>query len=325
VYYTNIDPYNASRQTLREIYAIKKEENEAMAARLERMGLIKRSERLQKCSDIVIMNTCSQCDIRYIGRASCCRDRFCPICAWRRGLSLGSEIHKTMSDNLKISGQKMPRVMFVTLTLENVSSNELKETIIKMMDAWSKLTRRVVWENVSGYVRALDVSIGKGETLHPHFHVLIIGTAAINAHNLAENWRDCLGINYQPVVNVREIKAGEELKKISQYISKPFDLGALNDDDFANCVQALDGVRLIAFGGCLGKRNSKPGIEKQNAEGKEHKKCKECGGRLEERRFAWDAKRKGYFELRAGMLARMLQKLGRWFGRLKGALCKWLN
>ena len=133
-------------------------------------------------------------------RANFCRDRLCPMCAWRRSYKIFGQVSKIMN----YLGGKY-RYIFLTLTVPNCSASDLDKKIDEMMTAWHKFCKRKRIVNaVKGFFRALEVTrnnnyyqiyyVGRGknkkkrviigedgqplknplyDTYHPHFHVVL--------------------------------------------------------------------------------------------------------------------------------------------------------
>lgn len=102
--------------------------------------------------------------------ANFCRDRLCPMCAWRRSYKIFGQMSKIMN----LLGNSC-RFLFLTLTVPNCEPEDLNETLDKMMHAWSKLVRRSRFRrSVLGFFRALEITRNRfNGTYHPHFHVVL--------------------------------------------------------------------------------------------------------------------------------------------------------
>ena len=109
-------------------------------------------------------------------KAFFCRDRFCPMCSWRRSLKLFANV-----------SQCIPRItkdfkcLFLTLTVPNCRLEDFQQTVDRLMSAWSKMTHYKKWKQViKGFFRVLEVTRNKDKnsksygTLHPHFHIILV-------------------------------------------------------------------------------------------------------------------------------------------------------
>lgn len=173
--------------------------------------------RLANCScTLVFAFKVSETGVCELKLESCrfCRVPFCPVCQGRRGL-------KWIARTFKILPQireKYPksRFIFLTLTVRNCDLKDLRSQLTWMHQAWRKLTKRKEWK-IQGWVRTTEVTRGKDDTAHPHFHCLLMvspsyfSTGYISQQRWIELWRDCLGVSYEPVVDVRAVKASKDL------------------------------------------------------------------------------------------------------------------
>ena len=102
--------------------------------------------------------------------ANFCRERLCPMCAWRRSYKIFGQMSQIMNH----LGNRY-RFIFLTLTVPNCTAQELSRLIDDMMKAWGKLMRRKRFKGaVKGFFRALEVTRNKKNgTYHPHFHVVL--------------------------------------------------------------------------------------------------------------------------------------------------------
>jgi hypothetical protein len=188
----------------------------------------------------------------------------------------------------------------------------LGKTIRDMLQAWSKLTRRVKWRNaITGWSRTVEITRGKDGLAHPHIHALIQVPASyfwrdsvtyISHETMVGMWQACLGVDYAPSVDIRAVARGKlsgAIAEVSKYLAKGYDVDGLSDDDFARYVAAIKGVRVWACGGNLklvaGGEEEDVDAELVHADGEEtHETCRCCGGKLHEVRETWDNVGKRY-------------------------------
>ena len=134
---------------------------------------------------------------------------------------------------LKILGevpQEEYGFLLLTLTVKNVSSEELAPTLDKLAGAWNKLSQRKEFKQVKGWFRALEVTRNKRHgNYHPHFHVLMVmpksyfeGKGYITQKCWAEAWRTALEVDYTPIVDVRKVyeKEGKGLAGVAAEVGK---------------------------------------------------------------------------------------------------------
>lgn len=203
-------------------------------------------------------------------RAFFCKDRLCPMCAWRRTLKVFAQASAVMTEATE-QGYKF---IFLTLTVKNVKSDELDNTIKKMNDAFSKMRRRKKFNSIKGFFKALEITYNKDtDEYHPHFHCILAVKPSyfkknyISQQEFTDLWKDVMDLDYTPIVHVEAFKAAtkKELAKstaeAAKYTVKDSDylLKDKNNEIDINrtdkvvktLVEALHGKRLIAWGGVL--------------------------------------------------------------------------
>jgi hypothetical protein len=106
----------------------------------------------------------------------------------------------------------------VTFTVRNPPVERLRETVRAMNKGFGNLVRRKRFPGV-GWIKAVEVTQGDGGPgfCHPHFHVLLMVTsryfksdAYVTQPEWVKLWRDCAGLDYDPVVDVRKVGRREE-------------------------------------------------------------------------------------------------------------------
>jgi len=142
-----------------------------------------------------------------------CKHRQCPICQWRRSQRTCAEMHQLFDHKPELAEGKW---LFLTLTVRNCETWNLRETLNKMTTAFQRMTRRRFWrENVVGAIRYTEVSVGKSEpdTAHPHFHCLLLVRPSMFAGNnymsekrWADAWALALQEHYTPEVDVARLQ-----------------------------------------------------------------------------------------------------------------------
>ena len=151
-----------------------------------------------------------------------CKVRSCPVCQWRRQLVWQARAFKMLPKVKELYPKH--RWLFLTLTVENVPTDDLKETIKTMQEAWQRLRQRKNFPAI-GYIKSLEVTRSAKGFAHPHFHVLLLvpsgyfhGKNYTTQQQWRETWGDCLRVNYLPVVHVQTVK--------SKNPNNPHDVGA---------------------------------------------------------------------------------------------------
>ena len=205
---------------------------------------------------------------RRLKSANFCRVRVCPMCNWRRSLKLFSQV-SAVTD--AILAEKKARFIFVTLTVENVRGEVLRDTIDRLNKAFTYITAksrtfapaRKLKENLLGYMKAEEITYNADrDDFHPHIHAILevrptyFKNGYIKQKDWTALWRAALGVDYDPLVDVRNIKGGTA-KAVAEVAKYPVKMDAiLKIADKEKAAKALTQLyaaifkrRLVTFGG----------------------------------------------------------------------------
>ncbi|MBY0757476.1 protein rep [Clostridium sardiniense] len=208
--------------------------------------------------------------------ANFCKDRLCPMCSWRRSLKIFGQVSKVMDKTLEKQEYKF---IFLTLTCKNVDGENLSKAIDDLIKSFDKLFKRKIIKNiVKGWFRALEVThnLDKDskdyDTYHPHFHIILMVNKSyfkktdlyITQDKWVELWKDCLKVDYTPIVDVRAFKSNNKnhikksIAESAKYTVKDNDYLIEDNIELTESAvivldKALKGRRLVAFGGELKK------------------------------------------------------------------------
>ena len=246
----------------------KKLKNLELAESYKRLGL-KKAYRVEECGTLLSFKKIEE-DLKKLFKANFCKDRLCPMCSWRRSMKIFGQVSKVMDRALE---DKEYRFLFLTLTVKNCTGEELSKVIDKMFKSLELLFKRKEVKNiVIGYFRGLEVThnLDKNskdyDTYHPHFHIILMVNKSyfnqsreyISQKKWTELWKDCLKVDYTPIVNVKAFKTAskEQTRKsiceVAKYTVKDndylFEDIKMTDNTVAILNNALKGRRLIAFG-----------------------------------------------------------------------------
>jgi hypothetical protein len=191
-----------------------------------------------------------------------CKHRQCPICQWRRSQRACAEMHQLFEQNPCLAEGKW---LFLTLTVRNCQTSNLRETLNKMTTAFQRMTRRQFWtENVLGAIRYTEVSVGESEphTAHPHFHCLLLvrpsmfaGNNYMSEERWADAWASALQEHYLPTVNAKRLggspeETRDEVVTRAVYSNKAR-TGQPDADWLITVTQELKGLRFVQASGVL--------------------------------------------------------------------------
>lgn len=197
--------------------------------------------------------------------ANFCRVRLCPICAWRRSLKVQAHMHRI----LEAAESYNLRYIMVTLTLRNCEPGALSASLDLLMGGFKRLMKRKRYSDVVvGWYRGVEVTHNvEADTYHPHIHALFAvkpsyfrGDKYVSQAQLAQDWRECCKLRYNPVVDIRTIKAQgsktliKAVNEVAKYTVKSADIIVFDDWDLTvETVRLLDTAlerrRFCAFGG----------------------------------------------------------------------------
>ena len=194
------DKYRAQSLAIEEIY---KREQE----------FYKLSVRVKNCSNFLRFSIENNNFVLKEANFSCIR--YCQICSWRKSLYRRAELYKAY-EKIKLKNSNF-NFIFLTLTVKNCHISELRLMLNKMNEAWHKLTKRKQFINVvKGYIRSTEItrdSVLVNTHAHPHLHcVLAVKSSYYSKENYikqsvwAQIWRECLCVDYVPIVDIRSVK-----------------------------------------------------------------------------------------------------------------------
>ncbi|WP_315440360.1 protein rep [uncultured Selenomonas sp.] len=205
---------------------------------------------------------------RRLKSANFCRVRVCPMCNWRRSLKLFSQV-SAVAD--AILSDKKARFIFVTLTIENVRGEVLRDTIDELNKAFTYITAKSrtfapakkLKENLLGYMKAEEITYNADrDDFHPHIHAILevrpsyFDSGYIKQKDWTALWRSALGVDYDPLVDVRNIKGGtaKAVAEVAKYPVKMDSILTIADKDKAakaltHLYAAIFRRRLVTFGG----------------------------------------------------------------------------
>lgn len=155
------------------------------------------------------------------------------------------------------------RWILLTLTVKNCEIENLRQTLKAMNEAWNRLRLRKDFKTVQGWVRSTEITKGENNSAHPHFHALLMvppsyfnGKNYLSQSGWTDLWKECLRIDYTPIVDVRAVKdkkGGQDMDaaiEVLKYAVKPDDL-VDNADWLLELTKQTQHLRFLAAGGAL--------------------------------------------------------------------------
>jgi hypothetical protein len=161
--------------------------------------------------------------------------------------------------------------------------------------------KRVVRRHVIASARTLEITRNHDtRTWHPHVHLLAMITEGEQLHlarTWAQLWRDVMGLDYDPVVDVREVTDQGSVYEVSKYVTKYSTLlGELSDREAAPIIaelsEAINKRQLHAWGGLW--RQARKALQQVDVERMSDGAldevvacCPDCGGELLDVLMRW--------------------------------------
>jgi plasmid rolling circle replication initiator protein Rep len=218
------------------------------------------AERIALCSQLLEfdLQAAENDGIRLQLRAArFCRVRHCPVCQWRRSLRWKAKAYQILPK--VIEQYPTHRWLFMTLTQKNIHITKLRETLTEMNQSFKRMVGRKIFPGI-GWLRATEVTKGNHNTAHPHFHCLLMVRPSYFSHNYikqsewVELWRDCLRLDYNPIIDIRAVKKELDpsvlVPELLKYCTKESDMVA-DREWFLELTQQLHNMRAISTGGVL--------------------------------------------------------------------------
>ena len=260
----------------------------------------KYAERMSFCSlllDFVFNTTEDNIPKLKLWSAKFCRIRLCPVCQWRRSLRWKANMYKVLPKIV----EKYPthRWLFLTITQRHVPITELRQTLVEMNKGFHRLVKRKSFPAV-GWMRSTEVTRSKNGYAHQHYHCLLMVSSTyfsrgyLNQEKWSGLWRDVMRLDYDPMVDIRAVKAGTSptalVPELVKYMTKESDLVA-DREWFLELTKQLHGMRAIATGGILKEYLRDMPEEPEDLIGSDGDVLDEDFGRL---LFGWRSQEKKY-------------------------------
>lgn len=180
------------------------------------------ADRIEECSQWLGFNITSPNELGEsklkLDQTHFCRVRHCPVCQWRRSLMWYARFLKQLPD--VIQANPKARWVFLTLTVKNCPLEELRATVKHMNASWKRLSERKQFPGI-GWVKSLEVTRGEDDSVHPHFHVLMMVRSSYFTHGYIKHsrwielWKECLRVSYDPSVHIRRVNYDEQALELS--------------------------------------------------------------------------------------------------------------
>ena len=211
-----------------EKYTEKKRRNQVFQNFVKRYIGENQMDLVKNCNTFLSFVTNKELDKKKLYKSNSCKNRFCPICAWRKARKDALSLSLMMQH---IRQKEDKQFIFLTLTTPNVQSERLEDEIKHYNQSFRRLSNRKQFKSIAkGYVRKLEITYNRQrDDYNPHFHVLIAVNksyfkdtkAYISQKEWLEMWRDVTG-NYEITqVRIQKVKQNnnKELYEMAKYLS----------------------------------------------------------------------------------------------------------
>jgi len=246
-------------------YTRNREWNQITAAFIDKHISHLMQKRFWECGTWLEFYANREVDKVKVSRANFCKNRFCPMCAWRQAKKDALKIG-VMMDYIEAEHKKA--FIFVTFTAPNVKADELKQEITRYNQAFKNLVKRDIVARMNhGYIRKLEVTYNeKRKDYHAHFHCVFALNASyftdrtyIKQEKWLELWRDVMKDERITQVDVRRVKkseSGKDISEIAKYAAKDSDY-THSQDVFDSFYNALKGRQVLTYNGLFATANKK--------------------------------------------------------------------
>ena len=283
------------------------------------------SDKISECGSYLKFSTCPLGHEKRLYQASFCKSRLCVMCQWRKSLLVYHQVYKLVHAHKEKYSSDIP--IFLTLTIPNVSSNDLSDGIDLIQNGFKKLMkRRQVKRSVRSWFRGLEVTYNnERDDYHPHFHVLLMVPfnyfkkdrgLYISRDEWLQMWQESMGMLEITQVDIRRVKKRSKNKPLesavaecTKYATKPSDyIDKLPGGDYVvdpsvikDLHSSLKGRRLTGFGGLFFKLSKEFKLKKVEdsdliniTEDESSCSCSICKSTLIEELFRWSSDLKSY-------------------------------
>ena len=248
-----------------EKYTEKKRRNQVFQNFIQRYIGEKQMDLVENCNTFLSFVTDKSLEKKKLYKSNPCKNRFCPMCAWRKarkdalGLSL-------MMQHIKQTEYK--QFIFLTLTTPNVTLEHLESEIKHYNESFRRLSNRKHFKSIAkGYVRKLEITYNKErDDYNPHFHVLIAVNKSyftdkryyISQKEWLNLWRDVTGNSEITQVHIQKVKQNnnKELYEMAKYSGKDNDY-LINQKVFDVFYKALKGKQILVYSGLFKEARKK--------------------------------------------------------------------
>lgn len=273
---------------------------------------------VHECGNFLSFNLWAD-GVKKLGNANFCRERLCPMCAWRLSLKNMANLSRILSSAL--GRQPKGQFVFLTLTEKNCEFDDLHSVMVEQSKALYRLSNYKAFKTaVLGYVRTTEITVNRRTmTFHPHIHMLLMVKPSyfkkgyIKKDAWIAMWRKARQLDYDPSVGVERVKPSVKdaslvaaAKEVAKYQVKP---ACYLTDNFSQDVEIIDKLRegifrsrLLSYGGLFAECREELKISEDddaqdlvNVDDDEHDKDHPKKAIIASIVYTWSARAQNYF------------------------------
>ena len=239
-------------------YKAKKKKNQELINVISKHLSEQNLDLIWNCGTYLEFYSDKKIENKKLNKANFCKNRFCPMCAWRKARKDALQVAILMQ---YLKQEKGLEFVMMTLTAPNVPGENLKNEITRYNKNFKKLIERKELKKISyGYIRKLEVTYNQErDDFHPHFHVIVAvnknyftNRDYISKKRLLVMWQNAMNDDTITQVDIRKISADDNkaISEIAKYTAKDSDY-MKSQEVFDYFYKALKNRQVVTFGGAF--------------------------------------------------------------------------
>lgn len=196
-----------------------------------------------------------------LSHANFCKNRLCPMCAWRWHLKYNAILRRTFT----ILGEGDYYHLVLTIPNLKVITKDIIQQLNRKASAFIKKQF-----NTIDYFKGFELTIGEDGTYHPHYHIVLYypkGMSSIpTKKEIQTNWAKLTGYGQYNIINIDKCTTNTVSIELTKYILK-FE-NSTKEEFIINSIQtiylALKGLRKFSTSGLVKKAEEQAKIELEN-------------------------------------------------------------
>lgn len=216
----------------------------------------KKAKRIKDCASYLDFYADTTENYKKLAHGFFCHDRFCPVCS---NLKMRRDSYELLSCINVLKKDFNYQFLMITLTVKNVSADQLKDEIKKIKKSFKKFRELQAFKKISrGYVCKLEVTYNKDvDSYHPHLHLIVAVNSSyftsrdyLSREKILTMWRNSYQDQSITQVDIRKINTAtiKDILEITSYAAKNSDL-FFSYDVFKTFYNSLRSVQILSFNG----------------------------------------------------------------------------